>query len=75
LEWNSKPGSNQPTYYACNIPIVVYAVPPDDVQMMLETRRSCLLLTNWRQKVYLVGCTRYIAMLGQQNSKPDIHSL
>jgi hypothetical protein len=38
--FHSDPGSSQPTQYAQNIPIV-YAVPPGDEQIVLETCRGC----------------------------------
>jgi hypothetical protein len=37
LEFNSNPGSSQPTYFALNIPI---AAPLEDEQVVLETCRG-----------------------------------
>jgi hypothetical protein len=35
------PASPHPTEYAHNLPIVVYAVPPDDEQIVVETCTGC----------------------------------
>jgi hypothetical protein len=42
----SNPASSQPTQYAQNIPIVVYAVPLDDEQTVLETCTGCSFVIN-----------------------------
>jgi hypothetical protein len=42
-----QPWHSQLTLYACNIPSVVCAGPPEDEQGMFETRRGSRFLINW----------------------------
>jgi hypothetical protein len=40
-QFHSNPGSSQQTKHTHNIPTVVYAAPPEDEQVVLETYRGC----------------------------------